>query len=81
MVFSVFAIARPFGFYSDAVTHLSGKGDAVDFVARCAGPAIALVMYWLLVRTGEARPPSEIAPASPYRNCSWEGSSGPPCSR
>ena len=68
LVFSIFVVAFAFGTASDALTKLLADGGEFSaFVARCAGPLVALAAYALLVRFGEDRRPLEIGlrPALP----------------
>lgn len=62
MVALVFVIAMAFGPTMEAVRDLLPKNDPrLGLLTRCAGAAIALGAYALLVRLGEARKPEEIA--------------------
>lgn len=61
MVALFFIIPMAFGPAMEAVRDILPKSDALEFLTRCIGAAIALGAYALLVRLGEARSPREIA--------------------
>ena len=61
MVALFFIIPMAFGPAMEAVRDILPKSDALEFLTRCIGAAIALGAYALLVRLGEARTPREIA--------------------
>ena len=69
LVFSIFAVALAFGVSGQSIADLAkGGSEPLRFSARCAGPVIAILAYGLLVYSGEARFPVEIAarPAVPH---------------
>lgn len=68
LIFCVFAVALSFGLSAEVVaTAVPGGTLFEQFLARSTGPTIALACYALLVWSGEARLPAELAlrPALP----------------
>ncbi|PSJ37660.1 CPBP family intramembrane glutamic endopeptidase [Allosphingosinicella deserti] len=58
-----FLVIVTFGTAMESLQDLLPKGDArFGFLSHCVGAAVALAVYTLLVRLGEARSPSELAP-------------------
>ena len=61
MVVMIFAIVLAFGPGMEALSHSLPKQPVYQFLAKVGGALIVLVTYWVLVRLGERRPPSELA--------------------
>lgn len=61
-VFLIFAIVLTFGPAMEALTHALSKQAALQFLAHAIGTCIVLGAYALLVKVGEDRNPSELAP-------------------
>jgi uncharacterized protein len=64
MVVMIFAIVLAFGPGMEALSHSLPKQPVYQFLAKVSGALIALCTYWVLVRLGERRPPSELAPTA-----------------
>lgn len=63
-VVMTFAIVLSFGPAVEALTYALPTDPAFQFLAKVTGALIVLGAYTLLVRTGEARWPSELAPSA-----------------
>jgi len=61
-VFSIFAIVLAFGPAMEALTHALPKQPALQFLAHVSGASLVLGAYSLLVKFGEDRNPTELAP-------------------
>lgn len=61
MVVMIFAIVLVFGPGMEALSHALPKQPVYQFFAKVSGALIVLGAYWLLVRLGERRAPSELA--------------------
>ena len=61
-VFSIFAIVLAFGPAMEAFTHTLPKQPALQFLVHVSGACLVLGAYALLVRLGEDRNPTELAP-------------------
>lgn len=64
MVVMIFAIVLAFGPGMEALSHSLPKQPVYQFLAKVSGALIVLGTYWVLVRLGERRPPSELAPTA-----------------
>ena len=61
-VISIFAIVLTFGPAMEALTHALPKQPPLQFLAHAVGACLVLGAYVLLVRFGEDRNPTELAP-------------------
>ncbi len=61
MVVMIFAIALAFGPAMEAISHSLPKQPLYQYLAKASGALIVLSTYWVLVRLGERRVPSELA--------------------
>jgi hypothetical protein len=61
MVVMIFAIALAFGPGMEVISHSLPKQPVYQFLAKASGALIVLGTYWVLVRLGEKRVPSELA--------------------
>ncbi len=61
MVVMIFAIVLAFGPGMEALSHSLPKQPVYQFLAKVGGVLTVLGTYWVLVRLGERRAPSELA--------------------
>jgi uncharacterized protein len=61
MVVMIFAIVLAFGPAMEALSHSLPKQPVYQFLAKISGALIVRGTYWVLVRLGERRAPSELA--------------------
>ena len=64
IIILVFAIMIPFGLALETLLHAPPNQALFQFLAHVAGALIVLTAYYLLVRLGEGRDPTELALAS-----------------